>query len=104
METINRRELFKRISKTLPLLVLPIVVSSPIGSFAMNVNDCNGNCEAFCKSSCIAQCARECMNTCEAGCSDSCARQCRHTCNGQCVNTCRWMCDSGCTGCTHVAK
>lgn len=47
MGKIGRRELFKRVVKILPILVLSIVPISPI--FSISTTDCNDSCKGGCK-------------------------------------------------------
>lgn len=102
---ISRRDLFKRMARILPVIVLstsPIVTTR---ATKHSIFSCEGNCEAYCQSSCIAQCSRECVNTCSEGCKESCSMLCKGTCAYSCEIMCGRDCVGMChVGCTHIAR
>lgn len=90
-DLITRRELFRRVAKALPVL---LISGSPIVQIvASQSSGCNGDCTAKCASSCIISC------------SQYCTENCRGTCRGGCMVTCTGTCCCDCFGsCAHSAS
>ena len=75
MEILSRRELFKRIGKVLPAL---IVAGSPVFVIANELGE-------SCKNSCTINCQSTCKQHCRMACSED---PCGGACFGRCKGTC----------------
>lgn len=94
---ITRRDLFKRIVKTLPMIALAAIPTITI--FASEPMGCKGDCAATCKG----LCAVECTAMCAKGCVSTCRGMCHSTCKGSCkvsgkCDHCSDICKGSCTG------
>lgn len=102
---ITRRDLFKRIAKTLPMIALTAIPTITI--FASEPMGCKGDCAATCKGlcavECTAMCAKGCVSTCRSFCKGSCrlsgkCDHCSESCTGSCFGSCRATCQYMVTG------
>lgn len=88
-DLITRRELFRRVAKALPVL---LISGSPIVQIiASQPNGCNGSCTATCANECAKSCSQNCREACR-GCKGLCAAGCIETCTGTCCFTCLESC------------
>ena len=88
-DLITRRELFRRVAKALPVL---LISCSPIVQIvASQSSGCNGDCTAKCASSCIISCSQycteNCRGICRGGCMVTCTGTCCCTCFGACIGS-----------------
>lgn len=100
MEILSRRELFKRSAKILPMLTFGLFPASQLIAKNLFHDNCDGNCEAYCKSNCEESCSSSCKGKCTLACSNSCNR----TCQIRCSRVCAEQCEVVCTGCVHIMK
>ena len=85
-DLITRRELFRRVAKALPVL---LISGSPIAQIiASQPSGCNGDCTAKCASSCIISCSQYCTENCRGTCRGYCKVTCTGTCCCSCFGTC----------------
>lgn len=70
---ITRRDLFKRIAKTLPMIALTAIPTITI--FASEPMGCRGGCSDTCRFLCAMGCTAKCMQ----GCVSTCRGECKGT-------------------------
>jgi len=96
MEVISRRELFKKVTKALP--VLAMCVSPLLATFAseMKTSGCNSNCEGLCSKECQSTCRRMCHDNCTSSCAVRCGHTCASDCTSRCAASCAYTCKETC--------
>ena len=97
---ITRRELFRRVAKTLPILAICLSPTLPLLASELKTSGCNGNCEGLCsngcQTTCRVMCHDKCTSSCAVRCGHACASDCTTRCAASCANTCKGTCVSTC--------
>ena len=95
-DLITRRELFRRVAKALPVL---LISGSPIVQIvASQSSGCNGDCTAKCANECTKTCSQNCKEDCRGTCKGLCVRYCTRGCNQTCTGSCCCNCFGACIG------